>query len=177
MARTRVLLILAVALACISMPGYPFVPPQSQPSWSELNARQKIILAPLAGTWDAMDAFRRKKWLAIAQRYPAMGQEEQIRTQRHMAEWVKLTPEERKLAREKYKSMQRTSPKKKAAVKQKWQEYQRLPEHEKARLKAEAARHKKAAPGQTKTRSPIKKRAGRHSSHPLIKAPHPDANP
>ncbi len=124
-----------------------------------------------------MDAFRRKKWLAIARRYPSMGKEEQMRTQRHMAEWVKLTPEERKLAREKYKSMRQTSPEKKAAVKQKWQEYQELPESEKARLKTEAMRQKKARPGHAKTPAPLKKRAGQYPPHPIIKTPHPDANP
>lgn len=177
MDRTHFLFILSIALATLSMPGYTFVPPQPKSSWSALDAQQKRILAPLEGTWDGMDSFRQKKWLAIAQHYPTMGQEEKIRTQHHMAEWVKLTPEERKLAREKYKSMQRTSPEKKAAVKQKWQEYQNLPESEKARLKTEALRHKKAPLGQKKTLPPLKKKASQHPSRPIIKAPHPEINP
>ena len=57
-----------------------------------------------------------------------------------MTDWTKLTPDERKRAREKYKSLQKAPPEKKEAVKLKWQEYKELPESERTRLKAEAAR-------------------------------------
>lgn len=162
MARPYFLIGLTITLFLTSVPGYAFTSQQVQPAWSELDANQQRILAPLAARWNGMDNFRRKKWLAIAQRYPSMGQEEQIRTQHHMAEWVKLTPEERKLAREKYKSIQRASPEKKAGIKQKWQEYQGLPENEKLRLKTEAARKKNASKTQLKPISSAK----RNSSPP-----------
>jgi hypothetical protein len=60
--------------------------------------------------------------------------------QRRMTDWAKLTPDERKRAREQYKSLLKAPPEKKEAVKLKWQEYKELPESEKTRLKAEAAR-------------------------------------
>lgn len=110
-----------------------------QPSWGELTSQQKQILAPLAGEWDKLEAWRRKKWIGIAQRYPAMKPEEQARVQRRMKDWVKLSPDERKAVREQYKGVRKASPEQKEVLKQKWQEYKELPEDEKNRLKAQAA--------------------------------------
>jgi hypothetical protein len=87
-----------------------------------------------------MGGFHRKRWLGIAVRYPSLSTDEQVRVQRRMTDWAKLTPEQRKQARDKFKSLQSASPEKKEAVKLKWQEYKELPESEKSRLKAEATR-------------------------------------
>jgi hypothetical protein len=139
MARARFGFTLAVALWLASPLGHAvIVPPLSQPSWSELNAEQKRVLAPLSNEWDKMDGFRRKKWVGIVHRYQSMSPDEQARVQRRMTEWAKLTPDERKRARDKYKSLQKAPPEKKEAVKLKWQEYKDLPESEKNRLKVEA---------------------------------------
>ncbi|MDP2792941.1 MAG: DUF3106 domain-containing protein [Sulfurisoma sp.] len=110
-----------------------------QPSWGELTPQQKQILAPLAGEWDKLEAWRRKKWVGIAQRYPAMKPEEQARIQRRMKDWVKLTPEQRTAVREQYRDVRKATPEQKEVLKQKWQEYKELPEDEKTRLKAQAA--------------------------------------
>ncbi|HEX8987758.1 MAG TPA: DUF3106 domain-containing protein [Rhodocyclaceae bacterium] len=131
--------IAAVALGlALIQPANAVVPPIKQPSWVELGVEQREILAPLAGEWDQLELSRRKKWLGIADRYPAMKPEEQARIQRRMLDWVKLSPEERKLAREKYRNLQKTSPEHKENLKQKWQEYKDLPEEERLRLQAEA---------------------------------------
>jgi hypothetical protein len=152
MARARFFgLVVAVALWVASPLGHAVVtPPLPQPSWAELSMEQKSILAPLAGEWDRMDGFRRKKWLGIAQRYPSLSPDEQARMQRRMTDWAKLTPEERKRAREKYQSLQKAPPEKKEAVKQKWEEYKELPESEKSRLNAEAARKPTPRPAPSK---------------------------
>ncbi|MDP2826419.1 MAG: DUF3106 domain-containing protein [Sulfuritalea sp.] len=151
MARARFGLILAVALWLASPLGHAvIVPPLSQPSWAELNAEQKRVLAPLSTEWDKMDGFRRKKWLGIAQRYQSLSADEQARMQRRMTDWAKLTPDERKRARDKYKSLQKDPPEKKEAVKLKWQEYKELPESEKSRLKAEATRKPTPRPAPSK---------------------------
>lgn len=142
MARTRGL-ILAVGLWLASPLSHAVVappPPLPQPSWAQLNTEQQRALAPLAGEWDTMDGFRRKKWLGIAQRYSSLSPDEQTRMQRRMTDWAKLTPEERKRAREKYRSLQKAPPEKKEAVKRKWEEYKGLPESERNRIKAEAVR-------------------------------------
>lgn len=151
MARARFGLALAVALWLAAPFSHAVIaPPLSQPSWSELSAEQKRVLAPLSGEWDKMDGFRRKKWLGIAQRYQSLSPDEQARMQRRMTAWAKLTPDERKSARDRYKSLQKAPPEKKEAVKQKWEEYKVLPESEKARLKAEAARKPTPRPAPSK---------------------------
>lgn len=151
MARVRVGLILAVAFWLAFPPSHAaIVPPLSQPSWSELTAEQKRVLAPLSSEWDSMEGFRRKKWLGIAQRYQSMAPGEQARMQRRMTDWAKLTPDERKRARDKYRSLQKAPAEKKEAVKLKWQEYKDLPESEKTRLKTEAARKPTPRPAPSK---------------------------
>ena len=75
----------------------------AQPQWSELTIEQRVILAPLSGDWDAMEFHRQKKWLGITRRFASMTPEEQRRIQAQMQEWGKLTPEQRRLARENFK--------------------------------------------------------------------------
>lgn len=87
-----------------------------------------------------MDPFRRKKWLGIAQRYPAMSAGEQASIQRNMQEWARLAPEERKAAREKFKTLKKAGPEQQQSVRQKWEEYQALPQEERDRLSERAAR-------------------------------------
>ena len=125
---------ITVALLLISR-SYAGVP-TAQPSWSALTPQQKQALAPLSAEWGTMEDPRRKKWLVIAEHYPAMKPEEQQRVQRNMKDWAKLTPEERRVAREKYMALRRAPPEKREAVKQKWQEYDKLPDDEKLKLKA-----------------------------------------
>lgn len=115
------------------------VTPLDQPNWSALTSDQKTILAPLASEWNAMEAFRRKKWLGVSLRYPDMSQEEQASVQRNMREWARLAPSERKAAREKFKTLQKFPPEDRQAVKQKWAEYSTLPQEKRDSLKKEAA--------------------------------------
>lgn len=112
------------------------LPRFEQPEWSQLTPEQRAILAPLEKEWGEMDAFRRKKWIGIAQRYPSMTPTEQASIQRNMRDWARLAPEERQLAREKYKSLLRIDPEERAAIKQKWEEYSALSEQEKAHLRS-----------------------------------------
>jgi len=120
-----------------------------------------------------MDNYSRKKWLSIAKRYPSMGTEEKMRTQSHMTEWVKFTPEERKRAREKYKYLRRASPNQKATLKNKWQEYQALPESEKNRLKTIAKRRNKLRSASNPSALPLNRgEAFPQPTHPLTNSPH-----
>ncbi len=115
---------------------------------------------PLAGEWDKLESFRRKKWLGIAQRYPSMTADEQKRIQHNMQAWVKLTPAQRQQAREQFKkNLHQMPPERRQAIKQKWQEYNELPDAEKERLRQQAL-HKTAQPksgaGKTKLGGPTK---------------------
>lgn len=129
------------------------VPPLSQPSWKELSAEQQRVLAPLATEWDKLESYRRKKWLGVAERYKSQSPDEQARVDRNMKAWARLTPDERKQARDKYLKLQKASPERKEAVKQKWEAYKELPESERARLKAEAA--KKPSPRPPTSKHPV----------------------
>ncbi|MDP1957444.1 MAG: DUF3106 domain-containing protein, partial [Rhodocyclaceae bacterium] len=128
------------------------VTPLDQPNWSALTTEQKTILAPLATEWKAMESFRRKKWLGIAQRYPGMSADEQASVQRNMKEWARLAPAERKAAREKFKALQQYPAEERQAVKQKWDEYSTLSQEKRDRLKKEAAQR---PPPKTPTQPPV----------------------
>ena len=95
----------------------------AKPSWDELKPQQRDVLAPLAQEWNNMDSAIKKKWLGIAKRYPGMTAEEQQRTQLQMRDWYSLTPEQRELVREKYKTIKKLPPEKRHEIKQKWLEY------------------------------------------------------
>jgi hypothetical protein len=95
-----------------------------RPAWSELTPAQKQVLAPLQGEWDSFDTRRRKKWIAIADRYPKMKPAAQQRLQKRMTDWVKLTPAQRQQAREKYQQMRKLSAARRQQLQEQWQEYQ-----------------------------------------------------
>jgi hypothetical protein len=119
-------------------PGPSVIATPPQPQWNELTIQQKSVLAPLGGDWDAMEYYRRKKWIGIAVRFPKMTPEEQQRIQGQMQEWTKLTPGQRQLAREKFQTVTQLPTEKKEALKQKWEEYSNLPEEEKEKHKQQA---------------------------------------
>ncbi len=119
-----------------SSPSLIATPPQ--PKWSELTVQQKIVLAPLSDDWDSLEYFRQKKWLTIVANFPKMSSDEQRRIQGQMQEWGKMTPEQRQLARENFKTANQLPASKKQELKQKWEEYSNLPEEEKERLKQQA---------------------------------------
>ncbi|HET7060589.1 MAG TPA: DUF3106 domain-containing protein [Nitrosospira sp.] len=93
------------------------------PPWEQLNRQQKEVLAPLAQEWNSMDPVKRKKWLGIAKRYPGMTEAEQHRAQLQMRDWYSLTPEQREIVREKYKTIKKLPPDKRQEIKQKWRGY------------------------------------------------------
>ncbi|WP_051566724.1 DUF3106 domain-containing protein [Herminiimonas sp. CN] len=70
--------------------------------WSALSAGQQQALAPLAADWDRLDSAHKNKWLAISNKFPSMKPEERSRIQNRMREWVKLSPQQRRIARENY---------------------------------------------------------------------------
>lgn len=113
----------------------------AKPLWKELSKPQQLALDPLRGEWDQMDLPRKQKWLEIANRYASMKHDEQQRVHERMRDWLKLTPEERRVARENYTLSQKIDKGEKSAQ---WEQYQQLPEEEKRKLAAEAALKKHA---------------------------------
>ena len=99
----------------------------ARPLWSELSPQQQHVLGPLAADWENLDTTRRKKWVTIANRYPKMKPDEQQRLQERMQTWAKLTPEERRLARDNYKSLKQLPQPQRREISQKWQQQLNAP--------------------------------------------------
>ena len=116
-----------------------------RPAWAELTPDQQEILAPLKSEWDKLDRDRRLKWVGIAKRYPSMKPEQQVRVQRRMETWVKLSVEQRRQARENYKRIAKVPRERRGDLRQQWAEYQALTPQERQGLvepAAEAAKHR-----------------------------------
>ncbi|RJF98830.1 DUF3106 domain-containing protein [Noviherbaspirillum saxi] len=141
-------------------------PNASKPLWADLTPAQQQALAPLAGEWDRLDVFRKNKWLAIGNKYASMKPDEQQRVQERMHDWVKLTPEQRRLARESYTRTKQLGPDKKTAE---WEQYQQLPDEQKRKL-AEAAAAKKKI---TTLPSPAAQGKASQTIPPIKSAPKP----
>lgn len=131
---------LLVLLAC----GRAAHAAEAAPSWKQLSPAQQHILSPLQAEWHAFDKDRKKKWLDIAARYPAMSPTQQQILQRRMNEWAHLSPEKRRLARETFLSTGKAPLQNRREA---WEAYKKLPESEREKLKEEA-RHPKPRPGQ-----------------------------
>jgi len=104
-----------------------------RPAWIELSPEQRQILAPLQDDWENFEKERRLKWIGIAKRYPKMKPEEHARVQRRMQAWAKLTPEQRRQARESYKNLAKDKDKH-GNLREQWAEYQALPPEERQTL-------------------------------------------
>ncbi|MBK7353792.1 MAG: DUF3106 domain-containing protein [Nitrosomonas sp.] len=89
-------------------------------AWSSLKPYQKIILQPLAHEWDEMEPTLKKKWLRITKHYLKRSPQEQQRIQSQMRNWSRLTTEQKKLARDRYKKLENLPPGKLLPIIEKW---------------------------------------------------------
>lgn len=101
------------------------------PAWHELQAAQQQALAPLRQHWSGIDANRKSKWLAVAQRFPSMPQAERDRVQARMAQWAALTPAERGTARQSFQELRNLPAEDRQAL---WDAYNALPAEQKQAL-------------------------------------------
>jgi hypothetical protein len=142
-------LCLVAALSCIACsqqaasPGTPVagaapkasapapVVVQSGPRWQELTKSQRLILQPLASTWDSLTGAHKSKWIAVAQTYPSRAETEQKKMQDRMVEWAALTPVDRERARLNFAETKKIPPSDRAAE---WEAYQGLSLQEKQYL-------------------------------------------
>ncbi|HVE06872.1 MAG TPA: DUF3106 domain-containing protein [Paraburkholderia sp.] len=114
----------------VDIPGLQKADPLA---WSRLSAAEHLALAPYAGVWDTFSSERKRKWLKIAARYPKMSPEAQKRLHEQMDEWVRMTPEQRRIARENYQ-ISKNLPRE--TRQNAWKAYQQLPEEQKEKLAA-----------------------------------------
>ncbi len=152
MAKALFALILCVCAALTSVPAYSASSPKKSLTWSELTQDQRTILAPLSNDWDSLDSPRKKKWIGIAKRYPTMTVAEQEKVQRRMQDWAKLSPDQRRTARQGFKNLSKLPPEKKQTLRDKWEEYQQLPEEEREKLRsAQKAKKPSSKPSRSST--------------------------
>ena len=126
-------------------------------TWESLKPAQQKILAPLESDWDYMLPESRKKWVQVANLYPKMNAQDQVRLQSRMAGWSSLSQKDRRVARENYLSSLKFPAEKKAEA---WSAYQKLSDEEKKKL-AKAEENKKkptAASAPTLQQHPIKQK-------------------
>lgn len=98
-------LLLALSLALTALTPAMAQPAPARPAWNQLTAQQREALAPLAADWESFDADRKRKWLEIAARYPTLPAESQQRLHQRMAEFARLTPEQKREARDNFKKL------------------------------------------------------------------------
>jgi len=111
----------------------PSISSNSASTWAKLSASQHLALAPFAREWDDFSDSRKQKWLKIAAQYPKMSPEAQDRLHQRMAEWVRMSPDQRRTARENFQ-LSKSVP---AQQRQKaWAAYQQLPDDQKKKLEA-----------------------------------------
>ncbi len=112
----------------------------TKPRWADLTPAQKDALEPLAVEWDQINTIRKKKWLEMGNKVALMNPEEKQRVQERIREWVKLTPEQRRIARSNFAQTNNLHPNEKF---EQWQRYQQLTEEQKKELAAAGAPVKK----------------------------------
>ena len=115
-------------------PGLP--PAKGEgPGWEALNTEQKLALYPLAERWVFLGSLQKRRWLALAQTFPSLPEEEQTRLHDRMTAWASLSAQQRNQARLNYAVTNRLSQEDKRSQ---WDAYQALSEEEKRKLAARA---------------------------------------
>jgi hypothetical protein len=112
----------------------PSLPGSNSPmAWTRLTSAEHIALAPFEAQWDSFSDERKRKWIKIASRYPKMSPDAQKRLHERMTEWTRMTPDQRRVARENYQVSKELP---REARQNAWKAYQQLPEEQKERLAA-----------------------------------------
>lgn len=109
-------------------------------TWGSLSKVQKASLAPLEKYWDTVSEGQKKKWLAIAQTYPALGTPEKEKLHSRMLEWTALPAKNREAARLNFAESKAVARSDRAAN---WEAYQALSTAEREKL-AQGAKPKPA---------------------------------
>jgi hypothetical protein len=132
---------LVVEHPSVKLPLVASAPEATGPlSWARLSADQHEALAPLAHDWDTFDNDRKRRWIKIASRYKKMSTDSQKRLHGRMQEWLAMTPEQRRTARENYQLSKQVPVQQRENA---WNAYQQLPEDQKKTLAAVEKRNRR----------------------------------
>ncbi len=116
--------------------------PDRRPTWASLTPAQKQALAPLQQDWPTIELQRKNKWLELAARFPKLPAEERQRVQERMAEWARLSPNQRGQARLQFQEAQQIPSEERQT---RWEAYQALSPEERNKLAQSAKPVAKAA--------------------------------
>lgn len=144
MTKFRLPLLAGAGLLILSLGAWAQASIEGAPTWASLTPAQQQALAPLQREWSTIDGTRKQKWLEVAAKFPRMPADERKRVQERMAEWARLTPNERAGARLQFQEAKRVPAEERQA---KWQAYQALSPQERASLAQRAKPPAKAASG------------------------------
>lgn len=152
----------------------------SGPRWQDLTKQQRLVLQPLATTWDALGGAHKNKWIALASNYSSRTPEDQKKLQSRMAEWAALTPGDRERARLNFAETKKLRPSERAVE---WAAYQELSAEERKRLAEKGAGKPAGAAvavtpvsGDKLTAVPITRRTGQLQESAAIAKPQIDPN-
>lgn len=112
------------------------------PGWELMTRNQKLALYPLAERWDYMSEAQKRRWLAVAETFGEMPEEEQQRLHERMVAWAGLSAQQRSQARLNFATAQSLSH---DDIQEQWEAYQALSEIQKKRLAAIAPKPRGAA--------------------------------
>lgn len=124
--KAPIAMLLCVALCAVSClllgrptskPGAPLTlravhPPElsiadGQSTWDRLSDVQRSTLLPLKASWPDLDRSNRQRWLEVAGHLQRLSPEAKGRAQVRMADWAKLSPQQRANARLHYVNAKR----------------------------------------------------------------------
>jgi len=102
-------------------------PVVTEPAWDRLSVVQQRTLEPLKGSWSSLTAEQQEKWRLLVDRFQAKPQHVKHRLAARIAriaEWARLTPQQRADARLNFLEMAKHhNPRQR---KEQWQAYQRV---------------------------------------------------
>lgn len=103
--------------------------------WQDLTPTQRGQLQSLERDWSGIGARHKQKWLELATRMPKMSADERQRIQARMADWAKLTPDQRGQARLRFQEAKQLPAQDRE---DRWDAYQSLSAEQKKQLAARA---------------------------------------
>lgn len=133
-----------VAYAASPASAAPAAVVDRKPSWASLTVAQQQALLPLQRDWASIEPNRKQKWIVVASKFSAMPADERLRVQTRMADWARLTPNERAGARLQFQETRRVPAEERQ---ERWQAYQALTAEERSTLAQRAKPVAKAASG------------------------------
>lgn len=133
---------------------------QARGPWSRLPEEIQVVLAPLQEDWPELTVDQRQKWYDLAQRFRSFPPDEQQRVQARMADWARMTPAERGVARLNFQEIRQISQKERL---ERWEAYQGLEQEERRQWteRAQASTAVSASPRRSETSGgPVPKSSG-----------------